>query len=85
MLKRGQKYYCETKEDVDLIMSLLEKKNYTWASGAAPRSQYQNAPIVYYIDSSKDFTCDVTPSGYLINESTPVSNIRNKIISELRR
>lgn len=35
MLKKGQRYYCETARDVDLLMSLLEKEGYKWVTGRA--------------------------------------------------
>ena len=86
MIKRQQGYYCKTKHDVDLMMKLLEKEGYKWRSGVPLRSQHQNPPIIYIIDSSgRKFGCNSVPIQTDIKQSIHVSMIQNQIISELRR
>lgn len=85
MLKAEQGYYCKTNRDVDLIMSLFEKEGYCWASGTPLRKQYQQPPIIYNVHLGHQITCEQSPGRSSINDSIHVSNIQNRIISELRR
>lgn len=85
MFEAGQKYYCKTDKEVDLLMSLLEKENYKWVSGANLRSLYQKSPIVYGISSGQAIHCYYPPNKSDINKSVHVQNVQNKIIAELRR
>lgn len=85
MLEQGQAYYCATKREVDLVMSLLEKENYKWPGGDNPRLKWQNAPNVYFVDTNSKFHCAYPPRQCHIERSIDVRQICNKIISELRR
>lgn len=85
MLRARQRYYCKTERDVDLIMQLLEKDDYRWRSGNLPRFNYQTPPIIYIIDNDAEFGCIPVPDSDEIADSIHISQIQNKIISELRR
>ena len=85
MLQIGKHYYCSTDSDVDLIMRLFEKNHFKWASGRELRSQYQESPIIYKIDEPTRIRCENNPLQDNIDIAINVINVRNKIISELRR
>ena len=85
MLAVGQRYYCATDREVDLMMRLFEKNGCYWRSRKPLRSQYQSAPIIYEMDTRKEFGCLTEPDSSYIRSAIHVSKIQNKIISELRR
>lgn len=85
MLRVGKAYYCATSDDVNLIMTFLEKTGFTWKSGSALRSKFQTAPIIYHIMTNKRIYCSSSPGAVDIQAATHVSQVRNKIISEIRR